>query len=110
MSPMKNNTQVKMKNTEQMSRKKQASETQEFTPHVKREFTNWFDDGIVPLRADKSHFNNSKEEKRFKRMTARANRKTFVIYPEDKLKATWDLFITIVLLITCVNTPWNIAF
>jgi hypothetical protein len=33
-----------------------------------------------------------------------------MIYPENKLKSVWDLFITLVLLTTCVLTPLNIAF
>lgn len=33
-----------------------------------------------------------------------------MIYPENKRKEYWDLFMTIILLFTCITTPYNIAF
>lgn len=39
------------------------------------------------------------------RMTFRPNSKKYVIYPENKNKGLWDLFITIVLLISCILIP-----
>lgn len=33
-----------------------------------------------------------------------------LIYPDNKRKAQWDLWITLVLLITCIMTPLSIAF
>ena len=33
-----------------------------------------------------------------------------IIYPENRNKEIWDLFMTIVLLTTCVLTPLDIAF
>jgi len=33
-----------------------------------------------------------------------------IIYPEDKFKSSWDIWITIVLLITCIILPARIAF
>lgn len=44
------------------------------------------------------------------RMTKRSNRKSYILYPEDKLKNSWDLVMTIILLITCIETPYDIAF
>jgi hypothetical protein len=38
------------------------------------------------------------------------NEKPFIIYPENKNKGMWDLFMTLVLIITCIQTPLNIAF
>ncbi len=32
-----------------------------------------------------------------------------IIYPENELKAHWDIFITLVLIFTCVVTPYRIA-
>ena len=32
------------------------------------------------------------------------------MYPEDPGKVNWDLFITIILLISCITTPFRIAF
>lgn len=38
------------------------------------------------------------------------NMKPYLIYPENKAKDNWDLFMTFVLLLTCVKTPYDIAF
>ena len=43
-------------------------------------------------------------------MTARKNVKKYLIYPENKFKGYWDLFMTFILLITCMETPYIIAF
>ena len=43
-------------------------------------------------------------------MTARKNEKACLIYPENKYKGIWDLFMTFVLLFTCILTPYTIAF
>jgi len=34
----------------------------------------------------------------------------YLLYPEDRIKTYWDLFITIILIITCILAPWKIAF
>ena len=34
----------------------------------------------------------------------------FILYPEDVTKTNWDLFITLILLISCIITPLRIAF
>ena len=51
--------------------------------------------------------NTSKRElfKKINRMRHRDQRKPCMIYPEDPKKANWDLFITIVLIYTCIQTP-----
>ena len=41
-------------------------------------------------------------KERFDRMTRRDNRKMTIIYPENKAKGIWDLFMTLVLVITCI--------
>ena len=38
------------------------------------------------------------------------NKKRCLIYPENPRKSTWDLFITLVLLVSCFSTPYIIAF
>ena len=43
-------------------------------------------------------------------MRERKNKSKFLLYPEDSIKENWDFFITIVLIITCITTPWRIAF
>jgi len=44
------------------------------------------------------------------RMTYRHHMTPFLIYPENKLKSLWDFIMTIVLLVSCVITPLDIAF
>ena len=43
-------------------------------------------------------------------MRYRTNKKPYLFYPEDKHKVNWDLFITLILLTSCIITPWRIAF
>ena len=57
-------------------------------------------------KASKKQVNKEK----FKRMKEREDRKPYMFYPEDTNKANWDLFITVVLVYTCVATPARIAF
>ena len=33
-----------------------------------------------------------------------------MFYPEDKIKADWDLYITLILIFTCMSTPYLISF
>lgn len=40
----------------------------------------------------------------------RKHKKAFLIYPENKVKAKWDVFMTIVLIISCMTTPLVLAF
>lgn len=42
-------------------------------------------------------------------MTFRPNQKKWLIYPENKKKNVWDLFMTLVLLVACITTPLQIA-
>ena len=49
-----------------------------------------------------------KQIKRKKRR--RENRKACMLYPEDDFKNNWDLFITMILILTCIVTPVRIAF
>ena len=43
-------------------------------------------------------------------MKNRKEKKFGILYPEDHGKVNWDLFITLILLISCVITPLRIAF
>ena len=43
-------------------------------------------------------------------MRARANKVKLLLYPEDVIKENWDFFIIIVLIVTCITTPYRIAF
>ena len=52
--------------------------------------------------------NVSKEK--LERMRFRMNKKKNLLYPEDTFKVNWDLFITLILLISCITTPFRIAF
>lgn len=49
-------------------------------------------------------------KKKLDRMRYRDNKKSFLLYPEDPQKVYWDLYITCVLLISCLLTPFRIAF
>jgi hypothetical protein len=44
------------------------------------------------------------------RMTFRPNSKKYMIYPENRGKGFWDLFITVILLVSCILIPIQIAF
>ena len=48
--------------------------------------------------------------KKLERMRARDKVRRCMLYPEDPMKVNWDLFITLVLLISCILTPLRIAF
>ena len=37
-------------------------------------------------------------------------RRWFMFYPEDNCLANWNIVMTIILLVTCLVTPWKIAF
>ena len=43
-------------------------------------------------------------------MTHRKDVVPYLIYPENRLKSLWDFIMTIVLLVSCVITPLDIAF
>ena len=47
---------------------------------------------------------------KLERMRHRDHRKQFLFYPEDQFKANWDLFISVVLIFTCLSTPFRLAF
>ena len=40
----------------------------------------------------------------------RKNKIAFIIYPENKLKSYWDIFMSFVLIISCITTPLRLAF
>jgi hypothetical protein len=42
-------------------------------------------------------------------MTERKNKKCCMFYPEDPFKTQWDLFITLVLIFTCIESPYRIS-
>jgi len=48
--------------------------------------------------------------KRLRRMTYRPNEKKYMIYPENRNKGAWDLSVTLLLLISSVMIPLQIAF
>lgn len=50
------------------------------------------------------------DEKKYKRMTERKDRREWLIYPEDTSKSRWDIWLTFVLLLSCFITPYRIAF
>ena len=40
----------------------------------------------------------------------RKNKVKYIIYPENATKANWDLFMTFILILTCIISPVSIAF
>lgn len=68
-------------------------------------YEDMFDNEDVPHY----HHKKGEDEKMLMRM-ARKNRKTCIVYPEDPLKSYWDMLITLILMITCITTPMDIAF
>ena len=48
--------------------------------------------------------------KKVKAMRKREARKFMLIYPEDEWKGNWDLFVTVILMFTCLSTPYLISF
>lgn len=63
---------------------------------------------MVPTISEKDYKNKLKEK--VQRMKHRDDKKPWILYPEDQIKTNWDMFITLILLITCLLTPWRIAF
>jgi len=53
---------------------------------------------------------SGKSKEKIDRMTNYDNKKNWMIYPESPYKGHWDLFITLILLISCFSTPYIIAF
>lgn len=43
-------------------------------------------------------------------MSKRENRVFLMFYPEDEMKANWDLLLTLLLIVTCIATPFIISF
>jgi len=51
-----------------------------------------------------------KEHEKIQRMRHRDSKVHLLFYPEDSSKENWDMFITLILLVSCVITPLRIAF
>ena len=51
-----------------------------------------------------------KNDVKVMRMVQREVTKPWMIYPENANKANWDLFVTIILVFTCITTPARMAF
>ena len=50
------------------------------------------------------------ETKLTRRMNFREHSRRFLFYPEDAMKENWDLIVSVALIFTCSQTPFNIAF
>ena len=64
----------------------------------------------IPYQKKLTRMKNWEDQEKFERMRHRDHRKFFMFYPEDQFKANWDLFVTIILIFTCLSTPYRIAF
>lgn len=40
----------------------------------------------------------------------RQDKVAFLIYPENRLKSNWDIFMTLILILSCLTTPLLLAF
>jgi hypothetical protein len=40
----------------------------------------------------------------------RQNKVKYILYPENSKKANWDIFMTLILILTCIITPLRLAF
>ena len=66
---------------------------------------------MTQLDSDVPNFFGFKRvEERFQRMRDRPNRKWYMLYPEDRFKVNWDLFVALILIVTCSITPVTLAF
>ena len=65
------------------------------------------DSDYVPAIKDNA---TAEDKKNHQNMTERPDAKPYILYPEDHMKVQWDLFITLILLISCMHTPLKIAF
>ena len=66
------------------------------------------DDQIAPGISTK--YLSTQDPAKIGRMSTTQNQKKCIIYPEGQYKGYWDLFMTLILVITCILTPYNIAF
>lgn len=59
---------------------------------------------------DFSKLSKKEKDEKLERVKYREYKKPWLIYPENTLKVNWDLFITSILLASCIITPYRIAF
>ena len=52
---------------------------------------------------------NKVETQKLKRMRHRDNKKRCMFYPEDPFKDNWDVFVMVILVFTCIVTPYRVA-
>lgn len=67
------------------------------------------DEGM-PHLTEKELVNMGMHQNQACRMVRHKNVKKYIIYPENKNKHIWDVFMTFILMLTCIITPLNIAF
>ena len=52
----------------------------------------------------------ARKRRQMKERAEKNKRRWFMFYPEDNCLANWNIVMTIILLVTCLVTPWKIAF
>jgi hypothetical protein len=50
------------------------------------------------------------DKEKLNRMRFRQKKSDRLLYPEDTSKVQWDLFIAVILITSCILTPYSIAF
>ena len=64
-------------------------------------------DENIPMNNKNTNIHNKEKNDR---MRFRLKKNETLFYPEDQSKVSWDLFITLILLISRILTPYRIAF
>jgi len=101
---------VKSKTAVTSKSKKNDSKLQKKDTGIDDMFVGLGDIPQYALEKQMMEMKTEEEIEKFERMRHRDKRKSFMFYPEDQAKANWDLFITVVLIFTCLSTPYRIAF
>lgn len=92
-----------MANAAEAQAKKKKKKKKRIKSKVLEDNEDYFDEELPGI-------DNSTLSKKQLKMRHRNHKKLCLFYPEDTIKQHWDLFITLILLISCIIVPYRIAF